>query len=69
MTISPGITRSEIDKTITDPAAWAVWSADRDWMEGDIEVRHVARTILFACQLPQSVNLQEMTITATAQAC
>ena len=67
MTVSPGITKSEIDKTITDPAAFAVWSADRDRMEGGIDARHVARTILFAYQPPQSVNLHEMTITATAQ--
>lgn len=68
MTVSPGITKSEIDKTITDPAAYAVWSADRDRMEGGIDATHVASAILFACQLPQSVNLQELTITATAQA-
>ena len=68
MTVSPGITKSEIDKTITDPSAWAVWSADRDRMEGGIDACHVANMILFAYQLPQSVNLHEMTITATAQA-
>jgi len=67
MTVSPGITKSEIDKTITDPAAFAVWSKDRDRMEGGIDAIHVANTILFAYQLPQSVNLQEMSLTATAQ--
>lgn len=67
MTVSPGITKSEIDKTITDQAAFAVWSKDRDRMEGGIDAEHLANTILFAYQLPQSVNLQEMTITATAQ--
>lgn len=67
MVVSPGVTKSEIDKTITHQSAYEFWSKGRDAMKGGIDARDVARTMLFAYQLPQTTNLQEMTITHTAQ--
>lgn len=67
MAISPGITKSDIDKTINHRNAFEFWAKGRDAMDGGIDAGDVARTMLFAYQLPQSVTLQEMTITHTAQ--
>lgn len=67
MVISPGVTKSEIEKTITHKNAFDFWSKGRDAMEGGIDANDVARTMLFAYQLPQNVTLQEMTITHTRQ--
>ncbi len=67
MAISPGVTKSDIEKTITHRNALEFWAKGRDAMDGGMDARDVARTMLFAYQLPQSVTLQEMTITPTAQ--
>jgi NADP-dependent 3-hydroxy acid dehydrogenase YdfG len=67
MVISPGVTKSEIEKTITHKNAFDFWSKGRDAMDGGLDANDVARTMLFAYQLPQSVILQEMTITHTRQ--
>ncbi len=67
MVISPGVTRSEIDKTITHKNAYDFWNAGREPLGGGLDANDVARTMLFAYQLPQNVNLQEMTITHTGQ--
>lgn len=67
MVISPGVTKSEIDKTITHKNAYDFWNAGREAMDGGIDANDVARTMLFAYQLPQNVILQEMTITHTRQ--
>ena len=68
MAISPGVTRSEIEKTITNPAALDFWSEGRDAIGGGISAESVARTMLFAYEMPQDVILLEMSITATRQA-
>lgn len=67
MVISPGVTKSEIDKTITHRNAYEFWNKGREAMDGGINAEHVARTMLFAYELPQNVILQEMTITHTRQ--
>lgn len=67
MVISPGVTKSEIDKTITHKNAYDFWNAGREAMDGGIDANDVARTMLFAYELPQNVILQEMTITHTRQ--
>ncbi len=67
MVISPGVTKSEIDKTITHRNAYDFWNAGREAMDGGIDANDVARTMLFAYELPQNVILQEMTITHTRQ--
>jgi len=67
MVISPGVTKSEIDKTITHKNAYEFWNKGREAMDGGIDAEHVARTMLFAYELPQNVILQEMTITHTRQ--
>ncbi len=67
MVVSPGVTKSEIDKTITHRNAYEFWNKGREAMDGGIDANDVARTMLFAYQLPQNVNLQEMTITHTRQ--
>lgn len=67
MVISPGSTETDIGATITHKDAFDFWSTGRDAMGGGIDPQHVARTMLFAYQLPQSVNLQEVTITPTRQ--
>jgi NADP-dependent 3-hydroxy acid dehydrogenase YdfG len=67
MVISPGVTKSEIDKTITHQNAYDFWNKGREAMGGGIDAVNVARTMLFAYQLPQDVILQEMTITHTSQ--
>jgi NADP-dependent 3-hydroxy acid dehydrogenase YdfG len=67
MTISPGVTKSDIEQTITNPNAYEFWSKGRDSMEGGLDADVVARTMLYAYELPQSVTLLEMSITATRQ--
>ncbi|MFV0476019.1 MAG: SDR family oxidoreductase [Pikeienuella sp.] len=65
--ISPGVAKSEIDKTITHQNAYEFWDKGRQSLDGGMDAVNIARTMLFAYQLPQSVNLQEMTITHTGQ--
>lgn len=67
MVISPGVAKSEIDKTITHQNAYEFWDNGRKQLDGGLDVNDIARTMLFAYQLPQDVNLQEMTITHTGQ--
>ena len=64
--ISPGLTESEIDKTIPNQAALQFWSQGKKAI-GAIAAEDVANTILFAYQMPQNVILQELTITPTRQ--
>ncbi len=64
--VSPGLTESEIDKTMLNEAAREFWSKGRDAV-GAIAAEDVANTILFAYQMPQNVILQELTITPTRQ--
>lgn len=64
--VSPGLTESEIEKTMLNQAARRAWSAGRDAV-GAIAAEDVANTILFAYQMPQNVTLQELTVTPTRQ--
>jgi NADP-dependent 3-hydroxy acid dehydrogenase YdfG len=47
-------------------AALEFWSQGKK-AAGDIAAEDVANTILFAYEMPQNVNLQELTITPTRQ--
>jgi NADP-dependent 3-hydroxy acid dehydrogenase YdfG len=67
MVISPGVAKSEIDKTITHQNAYDFWDGGRKALDGGLDANDIARTMLFAYELPQNVNLQEMTITHTGQ--
>ncbi|MGN7750276.1 SDR family oxidoreductase [Sinorhizobium sp. 22678] len=67
MVISPGVAKSEIDKTITHQNAYDFWDSGRKQLDGGLDANDIARTMLFAYELPQDVNLQEMTITHTGQ--
>lgn len=67
ITISPGITKTDIEKTMTNANGHEFWAAGRDSMDGGIEPSTVAKTMLFAYQMPQDVILQELTITPTCQ--
>lgn len=64
--VSPGLTESEIDKTMLNEAAREFWSKGKKAV-GAIAAKDVANTILFAYQMPQNVILQELTITPTRQ--
>lgn len=64
--VSPGLTESEIDKTMLNKAALDFWSEGKKRV-GAIAAEDVANTILFAYQMPQNVILQELTITPTRQ--
>jgi NADP-dependent 3-hydroxy acid dehydrogenase YdfG len=64
--VSPGLTESEIDKTMLNEAAREFWSNGKKAI-GAIAAEDVAKTILFAYQMPQNVILQELTITPTRQ--
>jgi NADP-dependent 3-hydroxy acid dehydrogenase YdfG len=64
--VSPGLTESEIDKTMLNEAAREFWSKGKKAI-GAIAAEDVAKTILFAYQMPQNVILQELTITPTRQ--
>ncbi|MGE4251080.1 MAG: SDR family oxidoreductase [Parvibaculaceae bacterium] len=64
--VSPGLTESEIDKTMLNQAALDFWSEGKKKV-GAIAAEDVANTILFAYQMPQNVILQELTITPTRQ--
>jgi len=65
--VSPGLTATDIGNTMHEPDAKAVWAKRKDELGGGIDPVHVARTILFAYQMPQDVILQELTITPTQQ--
>jgi len=64
--VSPGLTESEIDKTMLNEAAREFWSKGKKAV-GAIAAEDVAKTILFAYQMPQNVIMQELTITPTRQ--
>jgi len=64
--VSPGLTESEIDKTMLNEAAREFWSKGKE-VVGAIAAKDVANAILFAYQMPQNVILQELTITPTRQ--
>lgn len=64
--VSPGLTESEIDRTMLNKAALEFWSKGKEAV-GAIAAEDVANTILFAYQMPQNVVLQELTITPTRQ--
>ena len=64
--MSPGLTESEIDKTMLNEAAREFWSKGKE-VVGAIAAKDVANAILFAYQMPQNVILQELTITPTRQ--
>jgi len=67
MVISPGVVKSDIEKTMTNKRGYDFWNRGREAVDGGIDACDVARTMLFAYQLPQTVTLQEMTITPTGQ--
>jgi NADP-dependent 3-hydroxy acid dehydrogenase YdfG len=65
--VSPGLTRSEIESTMLNKEAHDVWAARGADIGGGIAAEDVARTMLFAYQMPQGVILQELVITPTRQ--
>jgi NADP-dependent 3-hydroxy acid dehydrogenase YdfG len=65
--VSPGLTRSEIESTMLNKEAHDVWAARGADIGGGIAAEDVARTMLFAYQMPQDVILQELVITPTRQ--
>ena len=64
--VSPGLTESEIDKTMLNEAAREFWSTGKNAI-GAIAAEDVANTVLFAYQMPQNVTLQELTVAPTRQ--
>jgi NADP-dependent 3-hydroxy acid dehydrogenase YdfG len=65
--VSPGLTRSEIESTMLNKEARDVWAERGAAIGGGIDADQVARTMLFAYQMPQDVILQEVVITPTRQ--
>ncbi|HTI01766.1 MAG TPA: SDR family oxidoreductase [Acidisoma sp.] len=65
--VSPGLTQSEIETTMLNREAHEVWAARGADIGGGIKPENVARTMLFAYQMPQDVILQEIVITPTRQ--
>lgn len=65
--VSPGLTRSEIESTMLNKEAHDIWAARGADIGGGIPAEQVARTMLFAYQMPQDVILQELVITPTRQ--
>lgn len=64
--VSPGLTDTDIPSSMKNKAAKDFWEKGRDAV-GPITSADVAKTILFAYQMPQNVILQELTITPTRQ--
>ncbi len=64
--VSPGLTDTDIPSTMKNKAAKEFWEKGRDAV-GPITSEDVAKTILFAYQMPQNVILQELTIAPTRQ--
>lgn len=64
--VSPGLTDTDIPSSMKNKAAKEFWEKGRDAI-GPIASADVAKTILFAYQMPQNVILQELTITPTRQ--
>jgi hypothetical protein len=65
--ISPGVIETEVLNGVTDPATLASYKANKARIGGGISADHVADSILFAYQMPQSVLIQEICITPTRQ--
>ena len=65
--VTPGLTKTEIESTILNKEAHEIWAARGADIGGGIAADHVARTMLFAYQMPQDVILQEVVITPTRQ--
>lgn len=66
--ISPGVVETEVLDHVTDPTTLAAYRANKVAIGGGISANHVADSMLFAYQLPQSVLIQELCITPTRQA-
>jgi NADP-dependent 3-hydroxy acid dehydrogenase YdfG len=64
--VSPGLTQTDISGTMLNKAAHDFWVSSKDSV-GGISADDVAKTILFAYQMPQNGILQELTITPTRQ--
>lgn len=65
--VSPGLTKTAIDRTMLNKEAYEIWKDRGDRIGGGIAAEDVARTILFVYAMPQGVILQEIVITPTAQ--
>lgn len=65
--VAPGLTKTAIDRTMLNKEAYEVWKDRGDRIGGGIAAEAVARTMLFAYQMPQDVILQDIVITPTAQ--
>ena len=65
--ISPGVIETEVLNGVTDPATLASYKANKVKIGGGISAEHVADSVLFAYQMPQSVLIQEICITPTRQ--
>jgi hypothetical protein len=65
--ISPGVIETEVLNGVTDAATLASYKANKVKIGGGISAEHVADSVLFAYQMPQSVLIQEICITPTRQ--
>jgi hypothetical protein len=65
--ISPGVIETEVLNGVTDQTTLANYKANKVRIGGGISADHVADSILFAYQMPQSVLIQEICITPTRQ--
>ena len=65
--ISPGLTQTDIERTMHNKEAYDVWAERGADIGGGIAAEQVARAMLFAYQMPQDVILQELVITPTRQ--
>ena len=65
--ISPGVIETEVLDHVTDENTLANYRKNKARIGGGIAADHVADSIVFAYQMPQSVLIQEICITPTRQ--
>lgn len=65
--ISPGIVETEVLDHVTDPNTLRGYRENKVRIGGGISADDVARSMLFAYQLPQNVLIQEICMTPTRQ--
>jgi NADP-dependent 3-hydroxy acid dehydrogenase YdfG len=65
--MSPGMVETEVLDHVTDPKTLRAYQENKVRIGGGISADHVAASMLFAYQLPQSVLIQEICISPTRQ--
>jgi NADP-dependent 3-hydroxy acid dehydrogenase YdfG len=65
--LSPGITETNILSSVTDKKTFAKYQRGVKWIGGGLDPSNVAELVYMAYSMPQSVNVQEISLSPTRQ--